>query len=280
MNLTRANLSETNLRGAKLTKVILSKTILTRAILHNARLGETVFADIDLTNVIGLETCRHDGPSILDHRTLARSSDLPLKFLKDVGLTEETIRAYQGEDKLTIEFTSARWGHLTPIEFALRSKLGEAYIVEKDADRIVIKLESPDQFQAALDAVVPVLAALESVSPGESKRLSIEAKEGPSERIENEHLMAVLLYLVHRFEEEHIPSKLTPGQEAVVEAVKGGARGVLGLALQKFFEARAGERENQIYQRFKPAFESLKGVTELPAYEDEPPKQLPPAAED
>ena len=130
----------------------------------------------------------------------------------------------------------------------------------------------------AIIAVVPVLVALESTAPGETKRLAIESREGSSEQIENEQLMAVLLYLVSRFEEEHPPPKLTAAQETAVEAVKGGLRGVLGHALQKLFEAR-NEEEAQIYRRFKPALENLKGLIELPAHEEEPPKQLPPASD-
>ena len=91
--------------------------------------------------------------------------------------------------------------------------------------------------------------------------------------------MAVLLYLLSRFEEEHPPPKLTPAQEVAVEAVKGGLRGVLGHALQKVFEAR-NEQEAQIYRRFKPALENLKRVADLPALEDDMPKQLPPASEE
>ena len=39
----------------------------------------------------GLETCRHWGPSIIDHRTLQRSGPLPLAFLRGVGLPDNLI---------------------------------------------------------------------------------------------------------------------------------------------------------------------------------------------
>ena len=39
----------------------------------------------------GLETCYHDGPSTLDHRTLARSGPLPLAFLRGCGLPDALI---------------------------------------------------------------------------------------------------------------------------------------------------------------------------------------------
>src|SRR5262249_17394987 len=54
-------------------------------------LYETVFSDANLTAVQGLETCRHDGPSILDHRTLVQSGPLPLAFLRGCGLPEALI---------------------------------------------------------------------------------------------------------------------------------------------------------------------------------------------
>src|SRR5258708_17890154 len=66
----------TNLSGTNLTGVILFRT---------------VFADVDLTSVIGLETCRHHGPSMIDHQTLQKSKSLPLAFLRGVGLSQNFI---------------------------------------------------------------------------------------------------------------------------------------------------------------------------------------------
>jgi hypothetical protein len=52
---------------------------------------DSVFGNVDLTGVIGLETCVHHGPSIIDHRTLERSGRLPLSFLRGVGLPDNLI---------------------------------------------------------------------------------------------------------------------------------------------------------------------------------------------
>ena len=49
---------------------------------------ETIFSNTDLTAVRGLETCHYDGPSTLDHRTLAQSGPLPLVFLRGCGLND------------------------------------------------------------------------------------------------------------------------------------------------------------------------------------------------
>jgi hypothetical protein len=87
-NLSRANLFRADLRDANLRRASLSGTELTKA-----RLSETIFADVDLTNVIGLETCIHYGPSPIDYRTLekSKSKPLPLPFLRGVGLPDNFI---------------------------------------------------------------------------------------------------------------------------------------------------------------------------------------------
>jgi hypothetical protein len=40
---------------------------------------------------MGLETCQHVGPSIVDYRTLQKSGPLPLSFLRGVGLPDNLI---------------------------------------------------------------------------------------------------------------------------------------------------------------------------------------------
>ncbi len=70
------NLGGADLGGAELSEV---------------RIYETIFGDTNLITVRGLETCQHDGPSILDHRTLAKSGPLPLAFLRGCGLPDALI---------------------------------------------------------------------------------------------------------------------------------------------------------------------------------------------
>jgi hypothetical protein len=84
-NLSRANLRRTDLSEANLSEANLGSADLTGANLSHATLFETVFGDTNLTAVQGLETCVHRGPSILNHRTLARSRPLPLAFLRAVA---------------------------------------------------------------------------------------------------------------------------------------------------------------------------------------------------
>jgi TIR domain len=54
-------------------------------------MSSTIFANTKLTDVVGLETCDHIGPSALDYRTLAQSGPLPLAFLRGCGLPEALI---------------------------------------------------------------------------------------------------------------------------------------------------------------------------------------------
>ena len=46
-------------------------------LLGEAHLAETIFGNTNLTAAQGLDTCHHNGPSTLDHRTLAKSGPLP-----------------------------------------------------------------------------------------------------------------------------------------------------------------------------------------------------------
>ena len=101
--LTGANLSNANLSGALLFQANLTSAHLRGAILTNTSLMYTVFANVDLTGVIGLETCRHKGPSVVDHQTLQKSGRLPLPFLRGVGLPDNFI------DYLPSLFNQAIW---------------------------------------------------------------------------------------------------------------------------------------------------------------------------
>jgi len=105
-DLSTAILHGANLHGANLRAADLSNAILSNANLHDANLGganlrganlsrarliRTVLGDTDLTGAKGLETCRHIGPSIIDHQTLQRSGPLPLNFLRGIGLPDNLI---------------------------------------------------------------------------------------------------------------------------------------------------------------------------------------------
>ena len=90
-NLTDARLSEANLTDARLDGANLTNAVLANANLTGATCEKTVLADLDLSHTVGLDSISHNGPSVLDHRTLVRSGPLPLAFLRGCGLPDALI---------------------------------------------------------------------------------------------------------------------------------------------------------------------------------------------
>ncbi len=90
-NFTNADLSGANLNLTYLERANFYGANLTEADLTDAALRETVFGDTNLSGAKGLESCKHYGPSTVDHRTLAKSGKLPLEFLRGVGLPDTLI---------------------------------------------------------------------------------------------------------------------------------------------------------------------------------------------
>jgi hypothetical protein len=87
-----ANFKDADLRGANLQRSILKDANLRNANLERALLGGTTFANTDLTNTMGLLTCRHSGGSRIDAATIHRSGRLPQDFLLACGLSPLSIR--------------------------------------------------------------------------------------------------------------------------------------------------------------------------------------------
>jgi TIR domain/Pentapeptide repeats (8 copies) len=107
-NLCGADLHETYLLGTDLRNADLSE-----ADLSDAVLSDTILANLDLSSTNGLETCKHNGPSALDLRTLERSGMLPLPFLRGCGLPENLIEYLPSLLNQAIEFYSCfiSYGH-------------------------------------------------------------------------------------------------------------------------------------------------------------------------
>jgi len=98
-NLSGADLREANLGGAYLRNANLGKTILlwtklTNVYLHGssfsgAILGKTIFANSDLSNILGLKDCVHSGPSHLATDIFVVSNgNIPEAFLEGCGLSD------------------------------------------------------------------------------------------------------------------------------------------------------------------------------------------------
>jgi uncharacterized protein YjbI with pentapeptide repeats len=86
-----ADLSHANLSDTKLIWTVFNHSSLDGVIFEQAEFGDTIISDTDLSNAIGLDTCKHIGPSTIDHRTLIKSGRLPLNFLRGCGLPDTLI---------------------------------------------------------------------------------------------------------------------------------------------------------------------------------------------
>lgn len=85
--LLQANLSGANLRGAYLVTADLTGADLRRAIA-----ADTIFADIDLSQVKGLDEIEHRGPSTIGAETIYKArGKIPEAFLRGCGLPEDFI---------------------------------------------------------------------------------------------------------------------------------------------------------------------------------------------
>ncbi|TMC22808.1 MAG: hypothetical protein E6J34_05070 [Chloroflexi bacterium] len=111
-NLSRANLAGANLIGANLSCAYfiganlsyanLAGTNLNVTNLHTTYLAYTIFAWVDLSTVVGLETVTHKGPSSVDVKTVKLpQGDARSHFLRGVGFTDSFI------DYLPSLFTTA-----------------------------------------------------------------------------------------------------------------------------------------------------------------------------
>jgi hypothetical protein len=95
--LTRANLSQVDLADADLIAADLREAILRDVRLDRAKLtdvtcGSTIFADLDLSHIGGLESIRHVGPSTVGIDTLYKSrGQIPEVFLRGCGVPEHLV---------------------------------------------------------------------------------------------------------------------------------------------------------------------------------------------
>jgi hypothetical protein len=106
-NLEVADLSGANLTGAHLGEAILTRAHLDRAKFSETVLGNTVFADVDLSHAEELHTCQHLGPSTIGIDTIYRSKgNIPDEFLRGCGVPELFITYARSLVGQAIEFYS------------------------------------------------------------------------------------------------------------------------------------------------------------------------------
>lgn len=91
-NLKYANLNDANLSESMLFISDLTEAQLTNTNLHKAQITGAIFGNIDLSNVKGLDTVIHRGPSTVGVDTLYKSAgNIPESFLRGCGIPDEFI---------------------------------------------------------------------------------------------------------------------------------------------------------------------------------------------
>ena len=91
-NLTNTNLINANLRGANLSEANFTGADLTGADFTLTEVAKTLFVNVNLSGVQGLDTVRHIGPSIIGIDTIVRSQgNIPEIFLRRAGVPESII---------------------------------------------------------------------------------------------------------------------------------------------------------------------------------------------
>jgi hypothetical protein len=92
-NVRRVSLNAANLSGADLSAANLSDTDISAADVSQAKCWHTVFADVKLLDVKGLDSIRHVGPSTIGIDTFVESAGkIHKEFLKGCGMPETLIR--------------------------------------------------------------------------------------------------------------------------------------------------------------------------------------------
>ncbi len=121
-HLIDANLRQANLRQAHLGWANLIRTHLSGADLSEATVGHSIFADVDLRPVKGLETVKHLGPSYIDIHTIYRSrGQIPAAFLRGAGVDDTFITYIASLTTQPIQYYSCFISHASKDEpFAQR----------------------------------------------------------------------------------------------------------------------------------------------------------------
>ena len=90
-DLSAANLGEANFRKTTLRRAIFRQTFILDADFSEARLGGTIFSNVDLSSAKGMEKCHHSASSCVDHSTITKSKNVPQVFWRGCGLPDTLI---------------------------------------------------------------------------------------------------------------------------------------------------------------------------------------------
>jgi hypothetical protein len=106
-DLSKTDLTAADLRRADLTAANLSQADLDGVTLREAEVGYTMFVDVDLSRVKGIETIKHTAPSTVGLDTIYRSKGkIPAQFLRGAGVPENFIEYMSSLVGTAFEFYS------------------------------------------------------------------------------------------------------------------------------------------------------------------------------
>lgn len=107
-DLSRANLSRADLSGANLRWASLFQADLSSANLRWANVGWSIFGNVDLSQVKGLKSIHHEGPSTIGIDTIYLSKgNIPEEFLRGAGVPDQFIAYVKALVGTAIEYYSA-----------------------------------------------------------------------------------------------------------------------------------------------------------------------------
>ncbi|KUL30797.1 hypothetical protein ASB62_03505 [Chlorobium limicola] len=114
VNLHGAILNEADLSNAHLLQAHFVKTDLRGANFKRASLGYTIFGAVDLSNVIGLDTIKHRGPSTIGIDTIyASKGNIPEIFLRGCGVPDNFIEYAHSLTSKAFDYYSCFISHST-----------------------------------------------------------------------------------------------------------------------------------------------------------------------
>jgi len=108
-----ANFQNANLGGAHFIATNFTDANLEGANMAVSDMSGTIFGNTNLSNVKGLNTCHHRGPSTIDLRTFQKSGKLPEVFLRGCGLPDEFINYLPSFLNQPLQFDSCFISHST-----------------------------------------------------------------------------------------------------------------------------------------------------------------------
>ena len=182
-DLSHASISHSSLQDTSFHRVRLIETKLEnlkpiRTVFEGAELSDTVISNVDFSETLGLSDCIHRGPSFVDEQTLDNTPNLPEKFLKGTELPSGRILDYVYRFSVSIGFAKKEWVRMIPLDAVLEPMVEGKYLAEQQSNKVVIRLRSAIQIEGVLDAVIPVLTALNTIDPSAISVLEVQYENG------------------------------------------------------------------------------------------------------